>query len=499
MACYYVKPSARTRNSTEMAVVQLGGHPIYITDAEVGIDTRESAEDVARTMACYHRVVCARVNEHAVLERMAALDLIPIVNLLSDAGPPAAGHRRRAHDREPVRHRWPTRSSPTSATATTSPVPWPWPSGCSVGEIRVSSPPGHRFDTLELDRLAAAGVEVEYVERPEDAVKGSDVVYTDTWVSMGQESEREARLKAFEGFQVDEKLMGLAGDAVFMHCLPAHRNEEVTDGVMDGDQSRIWVQAANRLHSARAVLDWVVEQHPSGSGRRGLIGAGVVAGKMQRQHRIVKLLGEEAVTSQGQLVDLLSEVGVTATQATVSRDLEELGAIKVRVPGGATVYAIPELPTEQLAPEDHLRRVLGEWLVEVARSGDLVILRTPPGSAHVVASALDRSGLPDLLGTVAGDDTLLAIAVEHRGADLAEALSELARPLTGTSDPARPGPVGGHRTNPLGASKDEDTMNSANNSEPVTRTSRRSSWPTPAASTPRSSCDGCRRPTAARS
>ncbi len=149
-------------------------------------------------------------------------------------------------------------------------------------------------------------------------------------------------------------------------------------------------------------------------------------GKNQRQHRIVKLLSDNAVTSQSQLVDLLGSEGLVATQATVSRDLEELGAIKVRVPGGQTVYAIPELPTEQLAPEDHLRRVLGEWLVEVARSGDLVLLRTPPGSAHVVASALDRSGQPDLLGTVAGDDTLLAIAIEGSGAQLAKELADLA-------------------------------------------------------------------------
>lgn len=150
------------------------------------------------------------------------------------------------------------------------------------------------------------------------------------------------------------------------------------------------------------------------------------AGKVQRQHRLARILAEEAVTSQSQLVDLLADAGMVATQATVSRDLEELGAIKVRVPGNATVYAIPELPSEQLAPEDHLRRVLGEWLVEVARSGDLVLLRTPPGSAHVVASALDRSGQPDLLGTVAGDDTLLAIATEGAGAKLAAQLADLA-------------------------------------------------------------------------
>jgi transcriptional regulator of arginine metabolism len=149
-------------------------------------------------------------------------------------------------------------------------------------------------------------------------------------------------------------------------------------------------------------------------------------GKTQRQHRVAKILAEEAVTSQAQLVDLLADAGIVATQATVSRDLEEMGAIKVRVPGGATVYAVPELPTEQLAPEDHLRRVLGEWLVEVARSGDLVILRTPPGSAHVVASARDRSGQANLLGTVAGDDTLLAIATEGSGRQLAKELADLA-------------------------------------------------------------------------
>ena len=148
--------------------------------------------------------------------------------------------------------------------------------------------------------------------------------------------------------------------------------------------------------------------------------------KTQRQHRVAKLLAEESVSSQTQLVELLATVGVSATQATVSRDLEEMGAIKVRAPGGATMYAIPELPTDQLAPEDHLRRVLGEWLVEVERSGDLVVLRTPPGSAHVVASALDRAGIVKLVGTVAGDDTLLAIASAGSGEALATDLSTLA-------------------------------------------------------------------------
>ncbi|MBV8692289.1 MAG: arginine repressor [Actinobacteria bacterium] len=149
--------------------------------------------------------------------------------------------------------------------------------------------------------------------------------------------------------------------------------------------------------------------------------------KTQRQHKIAQLLEKHAVTSQAQLVELLAGDKVVATQATVSRDLEELGAVKVRVPGGETVYAIPELPTQQVAPEDHLRRVMGDWVVEVAHSLNLVILRTPPGSAHVVASAIDRAGLPDIVGTVAGDDTLMVVAAERvGGAKMAKKLSGLA-------------------------------------------------------------------------
>ena len=155
--------------------------------------------------------------------------------------------------------------------------------------------------------------------------------------------------------------------------------------------------------------------------------AGRSLAKPQRQHRIARLLAEQAVTSQAHLVDLLAAEGVSATQATVSRDLEDLGAIKVRVAGGETAYAIPELPTSQRAPEDHLRRVFGDWVVEVAHSANLVVLRTPPGSAHVVGSALDRSGLPEVLGTVAGDDTLIVVVTEQAGGKaVARQLADLA-------------------------------------------------------------------------
>ena len=150
-------------------------------------------------------------------------------------------------------------------------------------------------------------------------------------------------------------------------------------------------------------------------------------GKPQRQHLVAKLIEHGTIENQAQLVELLAQQGCEATQATVSRDLDDLGAIKVRIPGGESAYAIPALPAQQLAPEDHLRRVCGDWVVEVAHSGNLVVLRTPPGSAHVVASALDRAGLPDLLGTVAGDDTLLVVVAEDvGGADVAEKLTDLA-------------------------------------------------------------------------
>ena len=148
--------------------------------------------------------------------------------------------------------------------------------------------------------------------------------------------------------------------------------------------------------------------------------------KPQRQHRIAQLLEHNAVTSQAQVVDLLAGEGVMATQATVSRDLEELGAVKVRMAGGETVYAVPEFE-ERPAPEEQLKRVFGEWVLEVAYSGNLVVLRTPPGSAHVVGSAIDRAGLADVLGTVAGDDTLIVVASERvGGAKVARVLSDLA-------------------------------------------------------------------------
>lgn len=148
--------------------------------------------------------------------------------------------------------------------------------------------------------------------------------------------------------------------------------------------------------------------------------------KTQRQHLVAKLLAQHDVASQEQLVSLLAGEGVAATQATASRDLDDLGAIKVRAAGGETIYAIPELPKDQRAPEEHLRRVLSDWVVEIEHSGNIVVLRTPPGTANVVGSALDRSGLPELIGTVAGDDTVLVVVADGlAGADVAQQIREL--------------------------------------------------------------------------
>lgn len=256
VACYFAKPSARTRNSTEMAVVQLGGHPVYLTDDELGVDSRESAEDVARTLACYHRIICARVFGHDVLERMASVDVAPVVNLLSDAGHPLQAiadvltieaELGSVQDRSVI-YVGDCNNVARSLTMAVSAL---------GGRMSLAAPAGHRFSDVDGDRLLAAGAEYHYVDRP-DEVQGADVVYTDTWVSMGQEADRERRLRDFEGFQVDEAMLERNPSAIFLHCLPAHRGEEVTDGVLDGPQSRIWSQATNRLHAVRGVLRWLV-------------------------------------------------------------------------------------------------------------------------------------------------------------------------------------------------------------------------------------------------
>jgi ornithine carbamoyltransferase len=263
VALIFEKPSARTRNATEMAVVQLGGHPVTAAAAEVGIDTRETAEDIARTLACYHAAIAARVFEHHKVERMAAASPVPVVNLLSDDAHPLQAiadlltlrsELGELHGRTVAYVGDPNNVFRSLALA----------AALSGMHVRLAHPGLHPCPAEWLDRIRAAGVEVEVTSHPAEAVAGADAVYTDVWVSMGQEASAEARLRAFEGFTVDAALMAAApAHAVFLHCLPAHRGQEVATEVIDGPRSLVWRQAANRMHAARGALLWLLAQGPS--------------------------------------------------------------------------------------------------------------------------------------------------------------------------------------------------------------------------------------------
>ena len=260
-ALVFEKPSNRTRHSMEMAVVQLGGHPVYTRAEEVGFDTREPVEDIAKIMAGYHRVLAARVFSHDTLTRMvAAIDDAPdaetlVVNMLSDHSHPLQGFA----DALTMRQRLGELAGKTVAyvgdynNVARSLAEISLLLGMSV---RIACPPGFGADEAEIERLTLIGAgDLIQTTRPGDAVGGAHAVHTDTWVSMGQETEKEQRRRTFEGFAIDAALMGQAdGAAVFMHCLPAYRGIEVTADVIDGPQSAVIQQGHNRLHSARAVM-----------------------------------------------------------------------------------------------------------------------------------------------------------------------------------------------------------------------------------------------------
>jgi len=261
------KPSLRTRASTELAVWQLGGHAVVMQGSEVGVGERESPEDVARTLAGYCSVICARVARHDTLERMvAALESIAadvgVVNLLSDL----------AHPCQALADILTMQQVLGDLGGLTL---------CYVGDanntfrslamaatmrgmkVRIAAPDGP--DPDELDAVARLGGELEVTNVAFEAVTGADVVYTDVWTSMGQETEGEVRRKAFRGFSVDDDLLARAeGSAIVMHCLPAHRVEEISDSVIEGPRSRVWLQAANRLPAVRGLLGWM-----SGAGGAG--------------------------------------------------------------------------------------------------------------------------------------------------------------------------------------------------------------------------------------
>ena len=246
-ALLFEKPSSRTRHSVEMAVVQLGGHPVAETAL---LDQREKVEDLTRVLVGYHAVIAARVFEHSKVERMAAASgRVPIVNMLSDFEHPLQG----LADLMTIRQEF--------GSVKGRRIAW-------LGEFNNVARSLARGTTMLDAELVAccpdgygpgAGDDVETITRPVDAVEGAHVIVTDTWYSMGAEAEADERRPVFRPFQVTAPLLaGAEPDAIFLHCLPGHRNEEATDEVFDGPRSRVFLEAHNRMHTARALIAFLL-------------------------------------------------------------------------------------------------------------------------------------------------------------------------------------------------------------------------------------------------
>ncbi len=258
-ALIFEKPSNRTRHSMEIAVMQLGGHPVYTRGEEVGIDVRETAEDIAAVMAGYHGVLAARVFKHDVVVRMAKVSPVPVVNMLSDHSHPLQA----LADALTMQQAFGDLAGRT--------VAWSgdWNNVArSLAEIcvllgarfSIATPADYAPPSAEVARINALG-SGEFVAGidPMSAVAGADAVHTDVWVSMGQEAETAAKEKAFAAYKVTTSLMAHAApNAQFFHCLPAHRGYEVDANVIDGPTSRVIPQAHNRLHSARGALTFIM-------------------------------------------------------------------------------------------------------------------------------------------------------------------------------------------------------------------------------------------------
>ena len=258
-ALIFEKPSARTRHSMEMAVVQLGGHPVFTRGEEVGFDTRESVEDVARIMEGFHSVIAARVFGHSTVTRLAAVSSVPVVNMLSDHSHPLQAFA----DALTMRQNLGDLAGQTVAfvgdynnvARSLAEI-----SALLQMHVRFASPPGFEADDAELERILLLGAaSVEQGSRPIDMVVGANAVHTDTWVSMGEEANKAEKLQKFEGFTVDDTMMAAAGaNSIFMHCLPAYRGVEVSADVIDGPRSVVFQQGHNRMHAARGALAFLL-------------------------------------------------------------------------------------------------------------------------------------------------------------------------------------------------------------------------------------------------
>ena len=257
LALLFEKPSLRTRVSFDIAMHQLGGHSVYIPQSEVGLGTRESISDVARTLSRYVNIIAARTFTHATVESLAEHATIPVINALSDREHPcqALGDLLTIYEKKAKLEGLTFAFIGDGNNVATSLL---LASALAGANFRIASPKGYEIsDEIESlgRRLARSNAQIILVEHPEAAVAGADVVYTDVWTSMGQEAEAKKRLGAFAGYQVTAELLSQAAkDVILMHPLPAHHDEEIAPGLIDSPQSVVFDQAENRLHVQKAIL-----------------------------------------------------------------------------------------------------------------------------------------------------------------------------------------------------------------------------------------------------
>jgi len=250
----FEKPSTRTRVSFETGMTQLGGHAVFLGPDDIGLHGREPVKDIARALGRYVDFVMARVFDHDDVVELAEYSEVPVINALTDDAHPCQTLADlltiREHFDDDVSVAWVGDGNNVCQSFVLG-------AAMSDLDLTVATPEGYEVDEDVLDRAAELGPAPAVTTDPETAVADADVVYTDVWVSMGQEDEREQKLADFEGFQITRELLG---DRALMHCLPAHRGEEVTDAVLESDNAIVWDQAENRLHAQKGLMVWIAEQ-----------------------------------------------------------------------------------------------------------------------------------------------------------------------------------------------------------------------------------------------
>jgi ornithine carbamoyltransferase len=254
LAMVFQKPSNRTRVSFEVGMYQLGGHALHLLPQEIQIGKRETPSDTGRVLARYIDAIMIRTFDHEEVEELAEAAEVPVINGLTDAHHPCQALADLLTVREEFGR---LEGVEISYVGDGNNVAHSLALGCALtgARLTIAHPEGHAPDPGIMELAGSWGVAPTLTEDPREAASGARVIYTDVWASMGQEAEAEERKKGFVPYQVNEDLMGLAeDDAIFLHCLPAHRGEEVTASVIDGPQSRVFDQAENRLHAQKALL-----------------------------------------------------------------------------------------------------------------------------------------------------------------------------------------------------------------------------------------------------